>query len=50
MIAFYPVFGEVVFFYLLYQELQNQHNEQIVAEAPFEEGTDDLDSIDSQDV
>ncbi len=24
IIAFYPVFGEIVFFYLLYQELQNQ--------------------------
>ena len=22
MIAFYPVFGEIVFFYLLYQDLQ----------------------------
>ena len=24
MIAFYPVFGEVVFFYLLYQDLQKE--------------------------
>ena len=24
IIAFYPVFGEIVFFYLLYQELQNE--------------------------
>ena len=24
IIAFYPVFGEIVFFYLLYQEMQNE--------------------------
>lgn len=32
MIAFYPVFGEVVFFYLLYQELQDK--EQATQELP----------------
>ena len=40
MIAFYPVFGEVVFFYLMYQDLQTEIlevEEQELAEQALEE-------------
>jgi len=32
IIAFYPVLGEVVFFYLMYQDLQDEHHEEPMVE------------------
>ncbi len=46
IIAFYPVFGEIVFFYLLYQELQNQPlpGEEVALVESAELDVDDVDT------
>ncbi|MEC7984298.1 MAG: hypothetical protein VX278_03985 [Myxococcota bacterium] len=36
MIAFYPVFGEVIFYYLMYQDLQEQEDEEFEGEMVLE--------------
>lgn len=40
-IAFYPVFGEVVFFYLLYQDVRREEEDEDIAEAVGAEAGDD---------
>ena len=47
MIAFYPVFGEVVFFYLLYQDLQNDPDmmeEEVVEHIEMIKGSEEPDN------